>query len=116
MNTRLENLIASAHARELDLEFEHAWDRERSERVRAGVVRRREVKSARERLLRRGALVASGAGLLVVLLLRVASSAPAELADTSPGASASTRVSPDASMGGEVFAVRASGDGGYARD
>ncbi len=114
MSARLEGLIASARARELDLEFEHAWDRERSERVRAGVVRRREVKSARERLLRRGALVASGAGLLVVLLLRVASSAPAEPADTSLGASASA--SPDASMGGEVFAARASGDGGYARD
>lgn len=98
MSVRLDGLIASSRARDLN----GAWDCERSERVRAGVLRRREVKSARERLLRRGALVVGGAGLLVVLFLRAASSAPAELASTSTSS--------------EVLAARATGDGGYARD
>ena len=64
----------SLGARELDSE----WGVERSERVREGALRRRDVRVRRDRALRRGLVVASGAGLLVLALLRAASSAPAE--------------------------------------
>lgn len=99
MSVRLDRLIVSSRA------LDGAWDRERAERVRAGALRRCEVRTGRDRLLRRGALVGGGAALLLVLLLRVASSAPAELPSTSTSASTS-----------EVVAARATGDGGYARD
>lgn len=92
MSSRLDTMIASA--RDLD----GAWDVARSERVRAGALRRRDVRVRRERALRRGLLVASGAGLLVLALLRAASSAPAD-----PQAAA-------------ALAARTLSDAGYARD
>ena len=107
MNARLDRLIAAS--RELD----GAWDAERAERVRAGALRRREQRKGRDRLLRRGALVVGGAGLLVVALLRAASSAPAELStNAGTNASATPRAAPTA----EMIAARALGDAGYFRD
>ena len=101
MSAHLDGLIASS--RQLD----GAWDAERAERVRAGALRRRDARSGRDRLLRRGALAVGGAGLLVLALLRAAPSAPAEL-------SAST--APSTAPTAEIVAARALGDAGYARD
>jgi len=81
---------------------------ERRRHVSAHLDQRIASSRARERLTRRGALVVGGAGLLVVLLLRVASSAPAELPSTSTSTSTSAS--------SEVVAACATGDGGYARD
>lgn len=92
MSTRLDQMIDTA--RDLDAE----WDVERSERVREGTLRRRDVRVRRDRALRRGLFVAGGAGLLVLTLLRAASSSPA----------VSDRAEP--------IAVRSTGDAGYARD
>jgi len=97
MSTRLDGLISSA--RELD----GAWDGERSGRVRVGALRRREVRACRDRTLRRALMVAGGVGLLVLGLLRAASSAPA----ASPVAN-----SPKA----EAVAFRALGDAGDVAD
>ncbi len=101
MSARLDQLVASSRA------LDGAWDLERAERVRAGAIRRHEVRTGRDRALRRGALVVGGAGLLVLALLRAASSAPAELSATAAPAAAPTA---------EMIAARALGDGGYARD
>jgi hypothetical protein len=103
LSTRLDQLIASSRERDV------AWDVARAERVRAGALRQRAARNGRDRLLRRGALVVGGAGLLVLALLRAASSAPAEIA-----ASASPAPSPAPTA--EMIAARALGDGGYARD
>ena len=100
MSARLDQLIASS--RELD----GAWDGERAERVRTGALRRRDARAGRDRLLRRGALVVGGAGLLVLALLRAASSAPAENA---PAVASSPAPA-------ELLAARALGDAGYVRD
>jgi hypothetical protein len=100
MSTRLDEMISGA--RQLDA----SWDIDRSERIRAGALRRRDVRVRRDRVLRRGLVVAGGAGLLVLALLRAASSAPAE-----PQTS-SRELSPRA----EALAARATSDAGYARD
>lgn len=101
MTARLDQLISSA--RELDA----AWDGERSERVREAALRLRSERVRRHRALRRGLVVASGAGLLVLALLRGAASAPAELQASRDLAPAPTA---------EALAVRALTDAGYARD
>lgn len=105
MSTRLDQMISGA--RELD----SGWGVERSERVREGALRRRDVRVRRDRALRRGLVVASGAGLLVLALLRAASSAPAEREPTAstPTVAMSTPLS-------EVLAARSMSDAGYARD
>ena len=114
MSTRLDDMISSA--RELDA----AWDITRSERVREGALRRRDVGVRRDRALRRGLVVASGAGLLVLALLRAASSAPSEVV---AGATASAHepmaaTAAAAAAGGtsEALAARSMSDAGYARD
>lgn len=101
MSTRLDEMISGARQRDT------GWDLDRSERVREGALRRRDGRARRDRALRRGLVVASGAGLLVLALLRAASSAPAEreLTTTASAAPAS-----------EPLAVRAMSDAGYARD
>ncbi|MBX3186673.1 MAG: hypothetical protein KF819_06645 [Labilithrix sp.] len=96
MSARLDDLIEEARGGEL------AWDEARAARVREGAIRRGE----RRRLARRGVLVASGAALLVVGLLRAASSAPA-------------RVAEEPAPAPEIVAARGApglGDAGYARD
>ena len=115
MSRRLDAMIESA--RELDA----AWDVERSERVREGALRRRDQRTRRDRALRRGLLVASGAGLLVLALLRAASSAPAEptaATATATSASPTSATSPMAAAPAEALATRALAlnDAGYARD
>jgi hypothetical protein len=104
MSTRLDQMISSARERDA------GWDVDRAERVREGALRRRDGRVRRDRALRRGLVVASGAGLLVLALLRAASSAPAERELSSPSAAAS--VAPVA----EALAARAMSDAGYARD
>jgi hypothetical protein len=107
--TRLEQMIAGA--RELDA----AWDVERAERLRAGRLNLRDVRAGRERALRRGLLVAGGAGLIVLTLLRAASSAPAEREIANAVAP-----SPAPALTGEpqtqALATRSLSDAGYARD
>ncbi len=103
MSTRLDEMISSAR------ESDGGWDLERSERVRTGALRRRDVRARRDRALRRGLVVASGAGLLVLALLRAASSAPAERELTSSSPATAATVS-------EPLAARAMSDAGYARD
>jgi hypothetical protein len=106
-------MIASARGRDTD------WDEARAARVREGALRRREVRSRRDRLLRRGALVAGGAGLLVLALLRAASSAPA---DPSPALAVAPTMLPTQAPApaptAEALAARAMAlnDAGYARD
>jgi hypothetical protein len=108
MSTRLDDMISAA--RERDLDVDGAWDVARSERVREGALRRRDGRVRRDRALRRGLLVASGAGLLVLALLRAASSAPG-----APALAATTEtVAPAATS--EALASRSLSDAGYARD
>ena len=111
MSTRLDELITSA--RERDERFSRAWDGDRALRVREGALRRHDVRVRRDRALRRGVLVAGGAGLLVLALLRAASSAPAE--PTASGTS-TTSTMPTAAPAAEAVASRTLADAGYARD
>jgi hypothetical protein len=121
MSTRLENLIASSReSRDLDA----VWDLDRSERVREGALRRRDVRTRRDRALRRGALVAGGAGLLVLALLRAAASASIQVQGGSAslqvqGGSApldpETEIATTASSE-RAIAFRTLADAGYARD
>lgn len=97
--SRLDDAVAQA--RELD-----TWDGDRAARVREGVLVRRAARARRERALRRAAFVAGAAGLLVLALLRAASSAPSD-----PAASRDSREAVS-----EAMASRSLGDGGYARD
>lgn len=116
MSTHLDRMIANARERSVD----DVWDLDRSERVRAGALRLRDGRTRRERALRRGLLVAGGAGLLVLVLLRGASSAPAELqpsaATASTTATTSTTAAPAAAPTAEAIAARSLSDAGYARD
>ncbi len=109
MSTRLDQLVTSASG-DLDERFARAWDGERAVRVREGALRRRDVSVRRDRALRRGLLVLGGAGLLVLALLRAASSAPA--ATTAATTSATAAPAPTA----EALASRTLADAGYARD
>ena len=111
MSTRLDQMITGA--RELDT----GWDVDRSERIREGTLRRRDVRVRRDRALRRGLLVASGAGLLVLALLRAASSAPAERELTTSSPAAATPVPESTGTRTlEALAARSMSDAGYARD
>jgi hypothetical protein len=103
MSTRLDLLISGARERDTD------WDVDRSERVREATLRRRDARVRTGRALRRGLVVAGGAGLLVLALLRAASSAPAERELTASTPTAAAPVS-------EPLAARAMSDAGYARD
>ncbi len=103
----LDRMILNARERDVD----DVWDLERSERVRAGALRRRDGRVRRDRALRRGLLVAGGAGLLVLALLRGASSAPAE-----PSLNASNANAPAPAPTAEALAARALTDAGYSRD
>ena len=107
MSTRLDQMIARARARDT------GWDVDRSERVREGALRRRDGRARKDRALRRGLVVASGAGLLVLALLRAASSAPAERELTT---SAPTAAMPVVERPVETLAARSMSDAGYARD
>jgi hypothetical protein len=107
MSARLDELITSA--RELD----GAWDGDRAVRVREGALRRRDGRVRRDRALRRGLMVAGGAGLLVLALLRAASSATSEPA-TAPIAAAVATAAPAPTA--EALALRTLADAGYARD
>jgi hypothetical protein len=112
-NSRLDQLIAGARERSVD----DVWDLDRAERVRSGALRRRDVRTRRDRALRRGLLVAGGAGLLVLALLRGASSAPAERELPSNASAASTTAIPVApAPTAEALAARSLTDAGYARD
>lgn len=104
MSMRFDDAIA--RARDLD-----AWSSDRADRVRERVVHLRAARSRRDKLLRRAALVTGGAGLLVLALLRAASSAPAE--PTASGTTASP--APTAEMIA-AHATTTMGDAGYARD
>ncbi|MDB5220856.1 MAG: hypothetical protein JWO86_8783, partial [Myxococcaceae bacterium] len=96
------------------------WDLDRAERVRSGALRRRDVRTRRDRALRRGLLVAGGAGLLVLALLRGASSAPAEREPPSTNATNASTASPAIPVApaptAEALAARSLTDAGYARD
>jgi len=110
VSTRLDDMISSA--RELDA----AWDITRSERVREGALRRRDVRVGRDRVLRRALFVAGGAGLLVLALLRAASSAPAEPLASTSAAPAATHEPIAATSEPMALAAHAMSDAGYARD
>ena len=113
MSTRLDDMISGA--RELG-DTTRTWDADRLERVRQGTLRRHDVRVRRERALRRGLLVAGGAGLLVLGLLGPASSAPASSAPAErEAANATTTVGP-APRTDEALAARWMSDAGYARD
>ena len=123
MSTQLDRMILDARERTGD--FDAVWDLERSERVRAGTLRRRDARVRRDRALRRGLLVAGGAGLLVLALLRGASSAPAErgfenqlnaLNASNAATTSSPAESPAAAPTAEALAARSLTDAGYARD
>ncbi len=121
MSTQLDRMILNARERQRDLD--DVWDLERSERVRAGTLRRRDVRTRRDRALRRGLLVAGGAGLLVLALLRGASSAPAEpsLSASSASSGATTSATaetpaPTPAPTAEALAARSLTDAGYSRD
>jgi len=110
MSTRLDDLITSARVRsELDERFSQTWDEDRAGRVREGALRRHDARVRRDRMLRRGLLVAGGAGLLVLALLRAASSAPAESLVSAPASAPASALS-------DALAFRALADAGYARD
>ncbi len=116
MSTHLDRMILNARER-LVRDSHDVWDLERSERVRAGALRRRDVRSRRDRALRRGLLVAGGAGLLVLALLRGASSAPAEPSlNASSASNTATVESPAPAPTAEALAARALTDAGYSRD
>ena len=110
MSTRLEQMIEGARERD------SGWDIERSERVREGALRRRDGRARRDRALRRGLVVASGAGLLVLALLRAASSAPAEREPTTSSGASAPALALLPSPTSEALAVRSMSDAGYARD
>ena len=112
MSSHLDSLIASA--RELDASLDSTWTADRATRIREGALRRRDVRVRRDRALRRGLFVAGGAGLLVLALLRVASSAPPDALGSHE--QASTSPSPPSAPTAEVIAARTLGDAGYARD
>ncbi len=96
MSTHLDRLVAGARAQDV------AWDDARASRVLGGALRAKESRGRRDRVLRRGLVVASGAAFVVMMLMRSASSHESEAAsaDAPPAAQ---------------LAVR-DGDGGYARD
>ena len=73
------------------------------------------VRARRDRALRRGLLVAGGAGLLVLALLRGASSAPAE-PQLNAAAPRLPRPRPPPRPTAEALAARSLSDAGYARD
>lgn len=112
MSSRLEALIASAR------DVDPAWDAARAGRIRQGAVLRHETLRRRDRTVRRALFAASAAGLVVLTLLRAASSAPAEqlAASTSASASASASSSASGSAFADQLASRTLGDAGYARD
>ena len=112
MSTHLDQMIANARERSVD----DVWDLERSERVRAGALRRRDGRVRRDRALRRGLLVAGGAGLLVLALLRGASSAPAEPQLNAAAPTAAPAAAPATAPTAEALAARSLSDAGYARD
>jgi hypothetical protein len=106
MSSRLDAMIDATRARDAS----SAWSAAREVRVREGALCLRDARARRDRVLRRGLVVAGGAGLLVLALLRVASSAPA---DASAGRDPSSAApAPSA----EVVASRALSHAGYARD
>ena len=112
MSDRLDDAIGGARAFDV-------WDTERAARVRKRILERRDDRARRGRAIRRGSLVMSGAALLVIGLLKVASSAPASTPHEP--ASASTPHEP-ASRAREVQLAAVDGlgvgggDAGYARD
>ena len=112
MSTRLDQMISGARERDA------GWNIDRSERVREGALRRRDGRARRDRAFRRGLLVASGAGLLVLAFLRAASSAPAEreLTSSSPSGAATLELESTGPRTVEALAVRSMSDAGYARD
>jgi hypothetical protein len=91
----LEHLTRAAR------ETEPAWNDDRSERVLASAIGRRERRTARARLLRRTAAFGGVVGIVCLVLLR--------------GASASSPVEPS-SEPALAHAEPLQGDGGYARD
>jgi hypothetical protein len=113
MSTRLDQMIGNAQ------DLDTAWDVERSERVRAATLRRRDVRVRRDRALRRGLLVAGGAGLIVLTRLRAASSAP-PLSDRAEREITTSTASPTpierSHASDEALAARSMSDAGYARD
>ncbi|GAC1532147.1 MAG: hypothetical protein NVS3B10_27280 [Polyangiales bacterium] len=120
MSTHLDGMIANARAQSAR-EIDDVWNLDRQDRVRAGALRRRDGRVRRERVLRRGLLVAGGAALLVLALLRGAASAPAEPSLTAATSSFSpttpaTAPSSTPSPGAEALAARSMSDAGYARD
>jgi hypothetical protein len=118
MSTHLDQMIANARERSVD----DVWDLDRAERVRTGTLRLRDGRARRDRALRRGLLVAGGAGLLVLALLRGASSAPAEpqlnasVATATPTVTPTSTPAPAAAPTAEAIAARSLSDAGYARD
>ena len=105
MSARLDELIAGARERDLDA----VWNPDRSERARTGALHRRDVRTRRDRALRRGALVAGGAGLLLLCLLRI-TQAQGGSAPLDPEKVA-VQATPE-----EPVAARMLADAGYARD
>jgi hypothetical protein len=107
MSSRLDTMIARSEIARGD-SLGAVWDADRAARVREGALRGRELRVRRDRFLRRGLVVAGGAGLLVLALLRAAGGAQQE-----PPAVASA-AAPTATA--ELVASRALADAGYARD
>lgn len=125
--TPLDEMIGSARER---VDIDGVWSASRQVRVREGALRRHDVRVRRGHALRRAALVAGGAGLLVLALLtRVAGGSTAASASAASavgsaivdeGAStAPAELGSDAHMASvapEQIAALRLGDAGYARD
>ncbi len=97
MNPRLDEAIRQAKEATAP-----AWDDARASRVLAGAVRRHRT----HRVLRRASVVATGAAILVVALLRLT---PGKGEATASAATEPEHVS-------EAIASLANGDAGYTRD
>lgn len=116
---RNEGIDAVIDAARSNVGIDAVWNLDREVRVREGAVRRHEQRERRHRALRRGALIASGAGLLVLALLARVEGAPASAASAGPGApSVEGTASAPASTGTSALALAATSlnDAGYARD
>jgi len=90
----LDRLITSAR------ETEIGWTPDRSARVLAGAIQKKETRARRDRFVRRSIFVAGAAAVVVLLFIRSASSSPSIENGPQP----------------EAIATNANGDGGYARD
>lgn len=118
-NHRLGTAIDAARG---NVDIDAVWNLDRELRVREGTVRRHDLRVRRHRVLRRGAVIASGAGLLVLALLaRVegASSVATAPAETTTGTAMTAAAPAPTSLTSPTalaLAATSLNDAGYAHD